>query len=191
MIFSFEFSKLLEPIIFRNIFICVEKLNYIKKYMKARCETRRGGRPAPHFVLRNWTELLQYTRRRKSTKCEGFIKAFLKWDQDRLSWKFSAKIKPPHFLPSVFFYLLSVYRRIPFHAILPSFLVCWKNLDQFLLKQSLVIHPAMTVNIWKFLAFIVYSRSLANIPGTLKVNMIDVLYFYVIYRVYLNCNAKL
>ena len=48
----------------------------------------------------------------------------------------------------------------------------------------------MTVNIWKFLASIVYSRSPASIPGTLKVNMIDVLYFYVIYRVYLNCNAK-
>ena len=28
-------------------------------------------------------------------------------------------------------------------------------------------------------------------PGTLKVNMMNVLYFFVIYRVYLNCNAKL
>ena len=28
-------------------------------------------------------------------------------------------------------------------------------------------------------------------PGTLKVNMINVLYFFVIYRLYLNYNAKL
>ena len=49
----------------------------------------------------------------------------------------------------------------------------------------------MTVNIWKFLASILYSRSPANIRGTLKVNMMNVLYFFVIYRVYLNCNAKL
>ena len=28
-------------------------------------------------------------------------------------------------------------------------------------------------------------------PGTLKVNMMNVLYFFVIYRLYLNCNAKL
>ena len=72
-----------------------------------------------------------------------------------------------------------------------SLLVCWKNLDQFLLRQSLVNHPTMTVNIWKFLASILYSRSPANIRGTLKVNMMNVLYFFVIYRVYLNCNAKL
>ena len=28
-------------------------------------------------------------------------------------------------------------------------------------------------------------------PGTLKVNMLNILYFFVIYRLYLNCNAKL
>ena len=28
-------------------------------------------------------------------------------------------------------------------------------------------------------------------PGTLKVNMMNVLYFFVIYKLYLNCNAKL
>ena len=48
----------------------------------------------------------------------------------------------------------------------------------------------MTVNIWKFLASIL-SRGPANIPGILKVNMMNVLYFFVIYRLYLNCNAKL
>ena len=49
MIFSWEFSKLLESIIFGNIFICVEKLNYIKNYMKDRRETRRGERSSPHL----------------------------------------------------------------------------------------------------------------------------------------------
>ena len=53
MLFSWEFSKLLESIIFRNIFNCVEKLNYIKNYMKTRRGTRREGRSSPYFVLRN------------------------------------------------------------------------------------------------------------------------------------------
>ena len=104
---------------------------------------------------------------------------------------FSSKIKQPHFLPPGFFYLLGVYRGIPFHAILPSHLVCWKNLDQFLLRQSSVNHPTITVKIQKFLASLLYSRSPANIPPTLKVKMMNVLYFFVIYRLYLNCNAKL
>ena len=47
MIFSWEFSKLLESIIFRNISICVEKLNYIKNYMKTRRETRKQDNPLP------------------------------------------------------------------------------------------------------------------------------------------------
>ena len=49
----------------------------------------------------------------------------------------------------------------------------------------------MAVKIWNFLASILYSRCPANIPGTLKVKMMKVLYFFVIYRLYLNCNAKL
>ena len=53
--------------------------------MKARRETRREEWPSPHFVLRNRTEHLQYTRRRRSTKYEGFFKTFLKRDQDRLN----------------------------------------------------------------------------------------------------------
>ena len=53
---------------FPNFFICVEKINYIKNYMKARRESRRGGRPSPHFVRIKRTQHLQYTRRRKSTK---------------------------------------------------------------------------------------------------------------------------
>ena len=48
----------------------------------------------------------------------------------------------------------------------------------------------MTNKIWKFLASILYSRSTANIPGTLKVKIMNVLYFFVIYRLYLNYNAK-
>ena len=68
MIFSWEFSKVLESIIFRNIFICVQKWNYIKNYMKTRRETRRGGRSSPHFELINRTEHLYYTRRRRNGK---------------------------------------------------------------------------------------------------------------------------
>ena len=55
----------------------------------------------------------------------------------------------------------------------------------------------MTVKIWKFLASRPFSRSPENIPGTLKVNMINanVMYFFVIYKLYyklyLNCNPKL
>ena len=45
----------------------------------------RGERPSPHFVLRNRTEHLNYSRRKKSAKYERFIKTFLKRDQDRLS----------------------------------------------------------------------------------------------------------
>ena len=33
--------------------------------MKTRRETRKGGRPSPHFVLRNRTEHLYYTRHKE------------------------------------------------------------------------------------------------------------------------------
>ena len=152
MMFSWEFSKLLESIIFRNIFICVEKLNYIKNYMKTSRETRRGGKTSPHFVLRNKTEHLNYTRRNRSAKYERFIKIFLKCDQDGLNWNFFWQTKNHPILSLPFFFcLLCVYRGIPFSAMLSSFLVCWKNLDQFLLRQSFVNHPTMTVKMWKFL----------------------------------------
>ena len=98
--------------------------------MKTRRETRRGGQPSPHFVLRNKAEQLNYTKLRKSAKYEKFIKTFLKRNQDHPIENFSEKIKLPYFLPSVFFfYLLCAFREIPFSAMLPSFLVCWKNLD--------------------------------------------------------------
>ena len=103
----------------------------------------------------------------------------------------SAKIKQPHFLPPVFFYLLCVYRGIPFHAILPSLLVSWKNSDQLLLRPSLVNHSTMAVKMWKFLASILHSRSPANIPGTLKVKMMNVLYFFVIHRLNLLQSCRL
>ena len=115
MIFSWEFPKLLESIISRNIFICVEKLNYVKNYMKTRREIRRKGLPSPYFVLRNKTGHLNYTRPRRSAKYEKFMKTFLKQDQDRLNWKISAKIKPIFFLPSVFLFIM-YYRGIPFYA---------------------------------------------------------------------------
>ena len=53
--------------------------------MKTRCETRKGGRTSPHFVLLNRTEHLYYTRHRGSAKYERFIKTFLKRDKDRLN----------------------------------------------------------------------------------------------------------
>ena len=53
--------------------------------MKTRRETRRGGRPSPYFVLRDRTEHLNYSRRKRSAKYERFIKIFLKRDQDRLN----------------------------------------------------------------------------------------------------------
>ena len=34
--FSWEFLKLSQSIIFRNIFICVEELNYMKDYMNVK-----------------------------------------------------------------------------------------------------------------------------------------------------------
>ena len=49
----------------------------------------------------------------------------------------------------------------------------------------------MTIKIRELFASTVYSRSPANIPGTLKVKMIIILYLFVIYRLYLNWNAKL
>ena len=51
--------------------------------MKTRRETRTGGQPSPHFVLR--TEHSNHTRRRRSAKYKRFIKTFLKRDQDRLN----------------------------------------------------------------------------------------------------------
>ena len=53
--------------------------------MKTSRETRRGGKTSPHFVLRNKTEHLNYTRRNRSAKYERFIKIFLICDQDGLN----------------------------------------------------------------------------------------------------------
>ena len=117
MIFSGEFSKVLESIIFRNIFICVEKWNY----MKTRRETRRGGRLSPHFALINRIEHLYYTRRRRSGKwlLNDLSKHFSNEIKNVSIENFSAKRKPPYFLPSVFFYLFCVYWGIPFSGMLP------------------------------------------------------------------------
>ena len=51
--------------------------------MKTRHETKKGGRSSSHFVLRNRTEHLYYTRHRSRAKYKRFIKTFLKRDQDR------------------------------------------------------------------------------------------------------------
>ena len=126
MIFSWEFSKLLESIIFRGIFICVEKFNYIKNYMKTRCETRTGGQPCPHFVLK--TEHLNYTRRRRSAKYERFIKTFLKRDQDRLNWKFFWENKTTLFSSFCFFFLFIMC--FPRNSIL-----CYASIIPSMLKE--------------------------------------------------------
>ena len=106
MTFSLEFSRLLESIIFRNIFICLEKLNYIKNYMKSRRETRRGGRPSPHFVLSNITEQNTYIKLdvEGALNMKDLSKHFLKEIKTVSIENFSVKIKPPYFLPPVFFY---------------------------------------------------------------------------------------
>ena len=65
---------------------------------------------------------------------------------------FSAKIKLPHFLPSIFFLFIMSLPRNSILCYAPSFLVCWKNLDQFLRRQSFLNHLTMTVKIWKFLS---------------------------------------
>ena len=107
MIFFWEFSKLLESIIFGNFFICVEKLNHIKNYMKTRRETRKGGQNSLHFVLTNRTEHLYYTYITlilhlyytyitldiRSAKYKRFMKTFLKRDQDRRNWRFFCEKK--------------------------------------------------------------------------------------------------
>ena len=49
----------------------------------------------------------------------------------------------------------------------------------------------MVVKIWKFLASRLFSRSPGNIPGTFKVNLMNVVYFFVNYRLYLNFKPKL
>ena len=53
--------------------------------MKTRRETRKGGRPSSHLVLRNRTEHLYYTRHRRNAKYERFIKTFLKRYEDRVN----------------------------------------------------------------------------------------------------------
>ena len=151
MIFFWEFSKLLESIIFRNFFICVEKLNYIKNYMKTRRETRKGGRPSPHFVLRNRTEHLYYSRHKEPQVLKIYQNIFKTRSRPSQLKTFLRKKNTLFSSFGFFFYLLCVYWGIPFSAMLLSFLVCWKNLDQFLLKQSFVNHPTMTVKMWKYL----------------------------------------
>ena len=59
MIFSWEFSKLFQSILFRNIFICFEKLNNIKTYMKpgAKPEDEDDTLPILHWGLAHMKEL--------------------------------------------------------------------------------------------------------------------------------------
>ena len=111
----------MESIIFRNIFICAEKLNYITNYMKTRGEP--GGEDDPLPILYWEKEQKTYTRRRRSAKYERFIKIFLKRDQDRLNWIFLCENKTMLFSSFRFFRFIMCLPRnsIPCYAsIIPS-----------------------------------------------------------------------
>ena len=93
--------------------------------MKTRCENRKGGRPSPHFVLRNRTEHLYYTRHRSSAKYERFMKTFLKRDKTVAIEDFSAKKTPLYFLLSFFFLFIMCLPRnsiLCYASIFPSML---------------------------------------------------------------------
>ena len=68
----------------------------------------------------------------------------------------------------------------------PSFLMCWKNLDQFLLRPFFVNHPTMTVKMWK-----VYFRSPGNITRYFEGKYDECFIFICDFKLYLNYNAKL
>ena len=74
--------------------------------MKSRRETRRGGRPSPHFVLSNRTEQNTYIKLdvEGALSMKDLSKHFLKEIKTVSIENFSVKIKPPYFLPPVFFY---------------------------------------------------------------------------------------
>ena len=85
--------------------------------MKARRETRKRRRTYPHFVLRNRTEHPYYTRYRRSTKYERFIKTFLKGDQDRINLKFFCENKITLFSSFRLFSIYYVFAE-EFHSLL-------------------------------------------------------------------------
>ena len=103
---------------------------------RTHAETRRGGRPSPHFVLRNRTEHLYYTKRRRSTmkdlskhmkdwKVWKVYQNVFKLDQDCLNWKFLCKNKTTPFSFSRFFLFVMCLPKnsIPYYtSITPSML---------------------------------------------------------------------
>ena len=96
-------------------------------------------------------------------------------DQDRRNWitLFSSF--------GFFFYLLYVYPGIPFSV-----------LDEFRpVSAQAIICKSSLYDCWNVEIFILEAQE--TFPGTLKVNMINVLCFFVIYKLYLNYkyNAKL
>ena len=98
-----NFSNFRNQLFFVASTICVEKLNYIKNYTKTRRETREGGQSSPHFVLRNKTEHLNYTRRGRSAKYERFVKTFFKTWSRRSHLKIFLRNKNhPIFFPPIF-----------------------------------------------------------------------------------------
>ena len=126
MIIFWKFFKLLESIIFRNFSICVEKLHYIKNYMKTRRETRKGRLPSPIFVLRNRTEHLYYTRNKECWVWKNYQNIF-KTRPRPWQLKISLRKKP------TIFYSFGVF-----------------SIYYVFTEEFYSLHPTITVKIWKF-----------------------------------------
>ena len=142
-----NFSNFRNQLFFVASTICVEKLNYIKNYTKTRRETREGGQSSPHFVLRNKTEHLNYTRRGRSAKYERFVKTFFKTCQDGLIWKFFCEIKTTLFSSLRFFLFIT---SLPRNSIL-----CYASIISSMLEEFRPV-SAQTIlckssHYWKFL----------------------------------------
>ena len=71
-------SELSQSLIFRTIFICVEESNYMKDYMKVRCEAKGKGQLLA--ILQNRTV---------------YYNTFLSWDQVYLDWTLPLAEVPP------------------------------------------------------------------------------------------------
>ena len=121
--------------------------------MKTRCQTRKGGRPSTYFVLRSKAEHLYYTRHRRSTKYERFIKIFLKRDQNRRNRRFFCK-KITTLFSSFFFSIYYVFTK-EFHSLLCfHHSYCVGRIQTSFCSDQLFLlckYPTMTVKMWKFL----------------------------------------
>ena len=69
-----------------------------------------------------------YTRLRRNTCYEILINTFLRRDQVQFDLKFFHKKRTTQSFPSYF--CICIFEGVPCTAKLPSFLVCWKDLDE-------------------------------------------------------------